>query len=312
MAILRLSDNVQMVLPGRCLVGRAPTCDLVLPERNDSGQHAVIAWNGTGWDVQDLGSRNGTYVDDQRLGGDTRVRLRHDSRVRFGRESSPWTLVDDTAPVAMAQRLTSREWRRAEGGYLALPGPEHYECAVYQTSDGGWVVERGSEVSPVADQGTVSTSGGELWRVVLPVAVLATEKEGDMPRLLARLRLRFRHSLDEEQVELTAFCGKERLDLGIRAHHYPLLLLARRRLTDRRAGLTEADEGWVLLDELLQMLNMGESHLNISIHRARNQLGELGVVDAASLVERKPRMRRIRLGLADFEVVPLDRPANTR
>ncbi len=295
-----------MVLPSRCLVGRASTCDLVLTEKNVSGQHAAIEWTGGGWELQDLGSRNGTYVDGQKIGPETRTPLGQGAQLRFGRDSPTWTLVDGAAPTAMACNLGTRVWRFAEGGYLALPGAEEHECSIYPLPDGGWVIERGSETGPIEDRATITTAGQGLWRIFLPVSFLATLKEDGMPRLLAGMRLRFRHSLDEEQVEMTGFCGAERVDFEIRAHHYPLLLLARRRLADRRAGLSEADQGWTALDDLLRMLNMGESHLNISIHRARTQLSRAGVVDAASLIERKPRTRRVRIGVADFDIALLD------
>lgn len=53
------------------------------------------------------------------------------------------------------------------------------------------------------------------------------------------------------------------------------------------------------------MLRMDDNHINISIHRARTQIGKLGVVDAASLVERRAGTRQVRLGLGQLEVVVL-------
>jgi len=299
-----------MFLPSRCLIGRSPAADLVLAEKNVSGQHAALEWTGALWQILDLGSRNGTYVDNQRIGADGRVPLQRGSELRFGRESAPWTLSDATAPIAMARNLSSREWQMAEGGYLSLPRLDAHECAIYQLPDGTWALERDSEVTSVEDRATVSTSAGALWRIFLPSALASTMREDLPPVLVANLRLRFRFSLDEEQIEMTGYSGDRRLDFGIRAHHYPLLLLARRRLADRSAGAPEADQGWLSLDDLMRMLAMGESHLNISIHRARTQLGQAGVLDAASLIERKPRTRRLRLGLRDLDLLPLD-PAPT-
>ena len=302
--LVQPATGTRVFLPSRCLIGRSPACDLVLAEKNVSGQHAVVEWTGVGWQLQDLGSRNGIYVDNQRVGPDARFALQCGHELRFGRESAPWVLRDAGAPVAMARNLGSREWQLAEGGYLSLPRPDAHECSIYQLTDGTWVLERDSEVAPLEDRATVPTSAGDLWRIFLPGPLGATMREDVPPLLVTNLRLRFRVSLDEEQVEMTGFCGDVRLDFGIRAHHYPLLLLARRRLGDHRAA--EADQGWLSLDDLLRMLNMSESHLNICIHRARTQLSQAGVRDAASLIERKPRTRRLRLGLHDLELVPLD------
>lgn len=63
------------------LIGRAPSCTLVLDDDYSSSRHARIFPQHGGWFVEDLGSTNGTYVDEQRisqvvpLGPGTRVRI---------------------------------------------------------------------------------------------------------------------------------------------------------------------------------------------------------------------------------------------
>lgn len=50
------------------VIGRSPACNLVLEDEYASGQHARLAPDGAGtWWIEDLGSRNGTSVDDERL-----------------------------------------------------------------------------------------------------------------------------------------------------------------------------------------------------------------------------------------------------
>ena len=97
------------------------------------------------------------------------------------------------------------------------------------------------------------------------------------------------------------------LDLGARAHHYVLLLLARRRLADQAAGVPEGEQGWIRQDELTDMLRTTDSHVYIMIHRARTLLASHGVADAAGLVERRPKARQLRLGVARIELTMLDR-----
>jgi FHA domain len=54
-------------LDGNLTVGRAPECDLTIDDTYASQQHArVFARNGA-WFVEDLGSTNGTFVNEQRL-----------------------------------------------------------------------------------------------------------------------------------------------------------------------------------------------------------------------------------------------------
>lgn len=51
------------------LIGRAPSCTLVLDDGYSSSRHArIFPQNGT-WYLEDLGSTNGTFVNDQRVEG---------------------------------------------------------------------------------------------------------------------------------------------------------------------------------------------------------------------------------------------------
>jgi pSer/pThr/pTyr-binding forkhead associated (FHA) protein len=52
---------------GTIAIGRDPTCGIVLSHPSVSRFHAQLAIQGTTISVQDLGSRNGTYVDAQRV-----------------------------------------------------------------------------------------------------------------------------------------------------------------------------------------------------------------------------------------------------
>lgn len=49
------------------LVGRAPSCTLVLDDDYSSSRHARIFPQGDQWFVEDLGSTNGTFVGEQRV-----------------------------------------------------------------------------------------------------------------------------------------------------------------------------------------------------------------------------------------------------
>jgi hypothetical protein len=69
-------------LKGRAIVGTAPDCDVVMKEASISGRHAEFMATGQGFRVNDLGSTNGTYVNDKRV---TTSDLIDNDNVRLGR-----------------------------------------------------------------------------------------------------------------------------------------------------------------------------------------------------------------------------------
>jgi hypothetical protein len=66
----------------RHLIGRAPSCDCVLPDDCVSRRHAEIWREGERWYVRDLGSRNGTRLNGLRV--IERVEVRPGDRLDFG------------------------------------------------------------------------------------------------------------------------------------------------------------------------------------------------------------------------------------
>jgi hypothetical protein len=68
-------------LPGRAVIGRDPSCDIVLSDSRCSRHHAVIEETTDGLVIQDMGSANGVYVNGRRL---ERSRLRPGDTVRLG------------------------------------------------------------------------------------------------------------------------------------------------------------------------------------------------------------------------------------
>ncbi len=64
------------VANGQTLLGRDPFCDVVLPLRSISRQHARILTEGDQYFVEDMHSLNGTYVNGQRIANRTRLKNR--------------------------------------------------------------------------------------------------------------------------------------------------------------------------------------------------------------------------------------------
>jgi pSer/pThr/pTyr-binding forkhead associated (FHA) protein len=84
MAALRLvpaSGSPIEIGQDQVLVGREPTCDVVLNDGSVSRKHARLEKRGRTWMVVDQGSANGTFVDSQRV---AETALRTGQELRFG------------------------------------------------------------------------------------------------------------------------------------------------------------------------------------------------------------------------------------
>jgi pSer/pThr/pTyr-binding forkhead associated (FHA) protein len=59
--------GLQLPLEGGVLIGRSNDCQLLLEDDYVSTRHARITLTTAGYQVEDLGSTNGTFVNNQRL-----------------------------------------------------------------------------------------------------------------------------------------------------------------------------------------------------------------------------------------------------
>lgn len=73
--LMRLSDN-------RTLIGRDPTCDITIYDNAMSRVHSAVDLLEQGYCLSDLGSTNGTFVDDELLRG--RIPLEGGELIRMG------------------------------------------------------------------------------------------------------------------------------------------------------------------------------------------------------------------------------------
>src|SRR5665811_1740696 len=74
--------GVAFPLNGWITVGRASSSDIVLDEHFVSSTHARFVPRGSFYYVEDLGSTNGTFVNEKQVSGEAQLKL--DSRVRIG------------------------------------------------------------------------------------------------------------------------------------------------------------------------------------------------------------------------------------
>jgi hypothetical protein len=300
MGILESTEGGRWSLASRCLLGRHAACDIRLEDGRVSGEHVGVHWTGTGWELRDLGSRNGTFLEGRQLLAGERVPLAEGQSFRLGHCEVSFRLRDARPPAARARRVPGGTVREASGSLLLLPDDEEPWISVFLDAQGQWLLESAEGQRPVADQERLWL-GEQEWLLELPSALTQTlEEEPSSPE---SLHLRIGVSRDEEHVRVTVVQGAQRTELPSRAHHYLLATLARVRLSE--GALSESERGWVEREALCQMLATDNNKLNVDIHRVRRQLSALGIAEAARVVERRPGTGHIRLGVSSVEVYML-------
>ena len=65
----RWSDVFRLSPPGEAVIGRASSNHIVIRNDQASRHHARVFWTGEQWQISDLESRNGTFVNGDRLAG---------------------------------------------------------------------------------------------------------------------------------------------------------------------------------------------------------------------------------------------------
>jgi pSer/pThr/pTyr-binding forkhead associated (FHA) protein len=301
MGILEQAGSRQRFsLGSRCLLGRHPGCDIRLEDARVSGEHASLHWRGNGWELRDLGSRNGTLLEGRPLVRGERVLLEAGQCFLLGHGGLCFQLVDPGPPAARARHVASQQLRESAGSLLVLPDDESPLASLFLEASGRWVLESGDVRRYVADQERFRL-GAEEWVLELPTVTSETLEE-EVPGLDG-IHLRIGVSRDEEHVVVTVVHQGQHHVLAPRSYHYLLAILARIRL--RECDLPEGEQGWVDREELCQMLATDPSKLNVDIHRVRKQFSALGIPDAASAVERRLMTGHVRLGVRSVEVFAL-------
>lgn len=289
-------------------VGRGIDCALQLHSRRISADHAVIRWRVPHWEIRDLGSKNGTFVDERPLEPGVSERVSTGTRIAFGSVEDPFELVEDTPPVIVAE-LADGTTRYGDEDGLFLPAIDDPKLVVYQDGPGRFYarvldsdsqqMHNSNDIRAVENLQELNLCGVRA-RLSLPVAPEATWSADEGPRRLAHIGLRFSVSRDEEHVQIAVLSRSgPAIALRPRAHGYLLLTLARAYLADASdPNIAEAERGWLHKPELARRIGCTGSQVNVDMHRAKEQLRrEAAIVDSDALFERRPGPRMIRLAI---------------
>jgi len=284
--LARSDGSAPRAVSGHCRIGRTPASELVIEASYVSREHAVIQWAAGGWQVRDLGSRNGTEVDGRKLTPGVPRSITPASVLTFGDPTESWRLIDDSPPLPFATAADGRQVM-AEDEVLAIPSLHDAELVVFPHGE-EWLLESDKTTLKVAHDDDV-VAAGTSWRLSLPFVPSPTEDNSD--RALSNIDLRM--SRDNGTVAVLV----DDTPLPPRSWGQLLWILAERRLADVSAGdVAESEQGWAYADELADVLGVKRNGVNVHASRARRALAALGVLDAANLVERRVATGQLRLG----------------
>lgn len=305
-------------------VGRGSDNDLYLTNELVSGQHAVFRWSGQLWELRDLGSANGTWMDERTLQPGVWQPLVEGARIAFGVREERFEVRDVAPPVPVARPVSlaagpfgqsiraqvaqsPHDTRPLYGDASGLALPATGE-PLYLIQDGGqgrWFVHDLSENRrrPLFDR-EVLHIGDTPWQISLPLVPERTRKPRQASKRLADIGLRFYVSADEEHVEIAVLFEGTEQRLPSHVWDYFLLTLARARLRDaEQPALAESEHGWVHGPTLADGLQVAVNTVRAYVHRARRLLANAGgVVDADGLIERRHPAQQLRLGVRWLEV----------
>ena len=96
---LRAGANYVLDPASENLIGRGLDCQIVVTDPLSSRVHAIVGRNADGWWLRDAGSRNGTYLDDQKIDD---ARLVNGCTIRIGNDQFGFHLGEPIAAVAKA------------------------------------------------------------------------------------------------------------------------------------------------------------------------------------------------------------------
>lgn len=299
---------------GRRMVGGL-NCDWGRPiDREVSSIHAALTWNRRvqQWQVHDLGSVNGTFVDGKALEGSEARTIRRGTILEFG--GARWR-VDEVSPPPAGAVSSRGERHLALDDVLLLPNDEQPEYVIHRLDEQWWLHPWSGEMPSSSAEGEALrqehtvTAGGRTWTVSLPVDGRLRTDLGTLQstRRVIDYRLVLEVSPDYETFDARLDQRTESHPLPHRRYHELWWLLADARLKDAAADADESEAGWVSCEDLITQLGLqstgGQGTLNVWVHRSRQRLKAAGFVDANDFIERRSGTTpMMRIGLKSLEV----------
>ena len=291
--------------PAPIKLGRAPGNDVVVTDPAVSGQHATVWVDAAGAWIVDHSSRNGTFVNGQRIRGaiqiggtdDIRVgpfRLRLDGELPTPRLVG-WSIEDVDAGLRVPVRGRRFSIGTAADADLVLTRGDERQAWVFFREDGEIWLANGESEGPLASGETFAVAGRRLRAIPTDgnVAPTLVDGEGAGYDLHATLNgatgpvATLRDPLSG---------GSYPVETDNRA--VLLYLLGRQLAADRAAGVPEAEAGWCGDDAVSQGIwgrvpDLDTNNLHVLVYRLRKEIERAGF--DPWFIEKRRRAIRARL-----------------
>jgi hypothetical protein len=296
-------------------IGRGPDNNLVIADSRVSWNHAQIWVEGGRIWVKDLASRNGTFVNEERLRDPAEVT--DGDRVKLGpalellirgepvTSSAPRALALEDIDAELRVPLRTDRFHIGRTGEVDLRLDTLVEGAVLIIHPDGEVWLGGEDHSEMPlGLGEIFELGGRRFRVVEVDATRQPTVEQEPDRYPYRLVATLDGATGPEaRLEDPSAANKiHRVEADNRA--VLLYLLGRQRQQDREAGLPRTERGWCADAEIVTGIwgkagrNEDPNRLHVLVHRLRKEIKAAGFDPWC--IEKRHRYIRIRVADVDL------------
>lgn len=270
-------------------IGRAPGCDLVLDDESVSWHHAQVWVEGQRAWVQDLASRNGSFVDEQRVrgtmplapGASLRVGNKIQLQLRGARQPDAiplLLLVDLDAGIRFPLRSDRFHIGTGEDAHLRLAEGPDRAATIGVHGDGGLWISTDGETQSSLELGAPFEVGGRAMQIVKGTASHAPTVEYGGHRYPYEA-VANAHGPSGPEVTLSdPQLGTTKL--FTRNRGLLLYLLVKELDAHRQAGLDPEAEGWANDNDVAVGIwgrNAADANkLHVLIHRLRKAVKDAG------------------------------------
>lgn len=238
----KVPQGNEVAVVGSLSVGRSEESALRLLEGKPSRNHAVVSSDGTSVFVEDLGSTNGTYINDRRIDAKVRTKLNAGDRVRFDTEEF---VFGSDAPAAAPIDPDKTQFR------APAPRKPEPEAAAAATPAAAPAAAKPEPPPKAALPGSFAEDGGHTKFVPKPKTPKTPGTSGD--GLAAPVAQPYLLLMSGERagtrIELSAEAGAKKVwTIGSGADRD--ICLAEAGVSAKHASLTHEVSRWLLVDDL--------------------------------------------------------------